>query len=55
MQSVNSAQFSNITCLFSLYLVVNAAVAPTPTTVKVPLTSIYASYNHTNLSFKLKF
>ena len=42
MQSVNGAHFSNITCLFSLSVVVNVEVAPTPTTGIVSLISMYA-------------
>ena len=44
IQSVKGGQLLlNIDCLFSLSVVLNAVVVPTPTTVMDPLTSIYAS------------
>ena len=43
MQSVNGIQFLIITCLSFLPDCLGPAAAPTPTTVMVPLTSIYAS------------
>ena len=43
MQSVNDAQFLNITCLLFLSACLSAVSAPTRTRVMVPLTSIYGS------------
>ena len=43
MQSVNGAQFLNITPLFLSFNPFAASFAPAPVIVTVPLTSMYAS------------
>ena len=43
MQSVNGAQFLNITHLFFSSACLAAASSPSPVIVIVPLTSVYAS------------
>ena len=52
MQSLNGAQFLNITFLFLLPGIVSAAAVFG--TVIVRLTSTYAHYNHINLTLALK-
>ena len=55
MQSVNDAQFLNITPLFLSSNRLAASLSPTPVIIIVPLTSIYVFYNHIKLYLTLKF
>lgn len=53
IQFVNGTHVLNITNLFFLSAAIGAAILPCPTTVMVPLSSVYASLNSFKLEFKI--